>query len=763
MFTAIRTPSERLRDANPVAEFWRCLSLAGETPPVLGTMEALLAALRAVPGVTGAAVAVDPVQAAAQDATWETESPWCLTWSGTGGEAVWSAPAGGWPALQAVLGNRGAWAQAPFGGAVTAVPVGTPGGPAVLALVVTGEPGTEVEAERRRALVPVAASAVAALSSLATLSALQAEIVRLAGENYALGRLNRLQGRFVAMASHDFKTPLTAITAYTEVLLGQVGNDAFPHAGEFLGVIRTEAGRLLRMVDRILDFTRVEFGPQLMTLQPIVLTDLVHEAVRALAPGAAARGLQVAVEAPAFLPRAEVDADLIRQVVVNLLGNAVKYTPAGGHIRIVLAEEEASVAVSVQDDGPGIPSEDIRRIFREFYRAEGATQQTEGSGLGLSIARHIVQLHGGHIEARRLPQGGSEFRFLLPKELGDLAALPQVTGLQVSPEKASQVISVVLRTVAELTGSPAVVLMLGDGRGALVPVGSLGLRQDTRRLRPVILTESWQRFLLDGRAQPDLGSIGGDLNLGPAADLTERLYCPLVDGDEPLGLIVAGRRAGEAGYDEPERQQLEVLARIITTALRNLEGNESRVLEALQVLLQTRRTGIPTSTPGALHLIARLARALGLAAPDIRRLLYAATLHDAGMARVEDEIVLGAAPLSWDERDEVDRHVEQGCEFVAPLLPDPAVRGIIRHHHERIDGTGHPDGLAGDRIPLGARILAVADAWYSLTQDRPFRSGLEPAAALAEIRAHAGTQFDPRIVETFAALMATTDGAPSVS
>jgi len=758
MFTAIRTPNERLRDTHPVAEFWARLSLAGETPPVLGTMEALLGALRLVPGITGAAVAVDPAQAAAQDATWDTGRPWCLTWSGPGGEPAWSAPAGGWPALQTALAGRGIWAQSPFDNAFTVVPAGPAGGPAVLALVVAGEPGVEADAARRRALAPVAASAVAALSSLAAMAALQAEVVRLAGENHALGRLNRLQGRFVAMASHDFKTPLTAITAYTEVLLGQVGNDAFPHAVEFLDVIRAEANRLLRMVDRILDFTRVEFGPQLMTLHPVALTDLVHEAVRALAPGTAARGLHVVVEAPSFLPRAEVDADLIRQVIVNLLGNAVKYTPAGGHIRIVLAEEEASVAVSVQDDGPGIPSEDIRRIFREFYRAEGAARQAEGTGLGLSIARHIVQLHGGHIEARRLPQGGSEFRFLVPKEMGELAALPQVLGLQVSPEKASQVISVVLRTVAELTGSLAVVLMLSDGRGALVPVGSLGLRQETRRLRPVILTEAWRSFLLDGHAQPDPGAVPGDLNLGTAADMDERLYCPLVDGEEPVGVIVAGRRAGEAGYGEPERQQLEVLASIVTTALRHLEGNESRVLESLQVLLQTRRTGIPTSTPEALHLTARLARAMGLAAPDTRRLLYAATLHDAGMARVEDEIVLGAAPLSWDERDEVDRHVEQGCELVAPLLPDPAVRGIIRHHHERVDGSGHPDGLAGERIPLGARILAVVDAWYSLTKDRPFRSGLDPVAAMAEIRANAGTQFDPRVVETFAALMASVDG-----
>lgn len=748
--TAVPRPGERARDINPVATFWSCLSLAGETPPMVDTMEAALAALRTLPGVTGAAVAVDVLQAAALDATWDSGRPWCLAWDGQGREGAWCVPAGGWAALRGAAAGRGEWTPSPLGPGTMVVVAGEP---PLLAVAVVGEPCAGAAEARRQALGNIAASAVAALSSLATLAMLQAEVVRLAGENHALGRLNRLQGRFVAMASHDFKAPLTAITAYTEVLLGQVGNEAFPHAVEFLGVIRSEASRLLRMVDRILDFTRVEFGPQLMSLEPVSLADLVNEAVRSLAPASASRGLHVAVESPAFLPRAEVDADLIRQVIVNLLGNAVKYTPPGGHVRIVLAEEEASVVVSVQDDGPGIPSEDIRRIFREFYRAEGAAEQAEGSGLGLSIARHIVQLHGGHIEARRLPQGGSEFRFLVPKEMGALAALPQVTGLQVSPEKAAQVISVVLRTVAELTGSLAVVLLLGDGKGALVPVGSLGLRSETRRLRPVILTEAWRRFLLDGRAQPAPGAIVGDLDLAEGQDMDERLYCPLVDEEEPVGLIVAGRRAGEAGYGEPERQQLEVLARIITNALRHFEGNEPRVLEALQVLLQTRRTGIPTSTPEALHLIARLARALGLGAPDTRRLLYAATLHDAGMARVEDEIVLGAAPLSWDERDEVDRHVEQGCELVAPLLPDPAVRSIIRHHHERVDGTGHPDRLAGERIPLGARVLAVVDAWYSLTKDRPFRNGLEPAAALAEIRAHSGTQFDPHIVETFAELV----------
>ncbi|MBE0564430.1 MAG: HAMP domain-containing histidine kinase, partial [Krumholzibacteria bacterium] len=267
----------------------------------------------------------------------------------------------------------------------------------------------------------------AATPEAATAADLQAEVRRLRAENRTLVRLNRLQGRFVAMASHEFKTPLTSITAYTDALVAHVGQPGFDRAPQFLAVIREESARLLRMVNRILDFSRLEYGSRLLDRQPTDLVRLVAECLRTLEASAGAKRQQLSLSAAPDLPWAEIDADLVRQVVVNLAGNAVKFAPRGGRIEVSVAEDAAFVTVEVADDGPGVPPEELRRIFREFYRAEGTAAGEGGTGLGLSIVRHIVSLHGGHVTVRGRPGGGSVFSFGVPKEVhcpADGAAQP---------------------------------------------------------------------------------------------------------------------------------------------------------------------------------------------------------------------------------------------------------------------------------------------------------------------------------------------------
>jgi HD-GYP domain-containing protein (c-di-GMP phosphodiesterase class II) len=231
------------------------------------------------------------------------------------------------------------------------------------------------------------------------------------------------------------------------------------------------------------------------------------------------------------------------------------------------------------------------------------------------------------------------------------------------------------------------------------------------------------------------------------------MFAPLGSGDKSLGCVIMGRRRGVETYGAADLEQLDVLTDVARAALSGLGGDIDRTCEAVKMLLLIRRRGIPTATAEALDLVRKLAGRLGLRSRETRGLLYAATLHDAGMARVEDEIVLGEADLSYDERDEVNRHVERGLDLMGPLIPDQATRRIILHHHERFDGSGYPVGLEGTEIPLGSRVLAVVDAWCSLTTARPFRSGLTPEAALAELRKFAGTQFDPSIVTEFAGLL----------
>ncbi len=586
------------------------------------------------------------------------------------------------------------------------------------------------------------------LSVWAEATVLRTRLRQVTAETRALVRINQLQGRFVAMASHEFKTPLTSITAYADVLLGRVTDEHFPQATEFLGVIKQEADRLLRMINRILDFSRLEFGSRLLNLKLLDLEPLVRETVRSLMPGINGKHQQVTISAPRNLPRVRIDADLIRQVLVNLVGNAVKYTPDGGSIELDLSEQAAMVAVAVRDNGPGIRPEDMKRIFNEFYRASSGQ---EGTGLGLSIARHIVNLHGGHITVGPRPTRGTEFTFLLPKAAALLGSVPAYLVRHGESDQLEALVTNLLRLLAELTDSPVAVMILRDGQGRLAPVCALGLDPLMQDPDPWPETPAWSAALessgpvTDG---PRLAGLTGNLSWLPSTGRQEtpRLLMSVGRHGKSLGCVILGRRPGQEPYGLSDRDQAAVLGRITAAALSNLEDGPGKILSAVRALAQVKRWGIPTATAESLGLVRDLATALGQTEDQIRMVQCAAALHDAGMTRLEEDILKEDGPLAWDQKDEVDRHVAHGLDLVAPLVWKPQVATIIRHHHEWFDGNGHPDGLRGEAIPLGSRVLAVVDAWYSMTTDRPYRSGMTFEEALGEIEAHAGTQFDPAVV-----------------
>jgi len=626
--------------------------------------------------------------------------------------------------------------------------------------------GLDEPVRRELDQVAVLEQMVLSLQSMADLwaeaVALRSQLRRVETEKRTLARLNRMQGRFVAMASHELKTPLTSITAYTDALRQLAETVRLPHAEEFLDVIRTEAGRLLRMVNRILDTSRLEYGYELLDSRIQDLEPLVQETVTSLAPVITGKRQICRVDTEPGLPLVDVDSDLIRQVLVNLIGNAVKYTPEGGHIEVSLRESESGVEVAVADDGPGIPPEDLQRIFSEFYRSRETAESHEGTGLGLTIVRHIINLHGGQIEVSRRAGGGSVFRFVVPKEVKAPHELPAQFVAQSDPGDLVVLIGLLLRLLAESTGFKTVALMLRTDSRKLVPVAVLGTGPQELPAEPVAVSRSWQELLQSSEPQLAAPDQRADVlaSLNGACGSAEVLLAPLDCNGGAEACLVLGNPLNPDPASAFLLDQVSVLTQIVSNALRRRgrldsaeEGSASvpvaKISEAVRALLQIRRSGVPTATPEALKLVAALAAALGQDRLQVRQLQYAAALHDAGMARIEDEIVHGVGELSWDERDEVDRHVEQGVDLMAPLLPQPELVTIIRHHHERVDGSGYPAGLRGEDIPLGSRVLGVIDAWFALTRGRPFRTGLTPAEAVAEIRAHREDQFDADIVDAF--------------
>jgi len=241
--------------------------------------------------------------------------------------------------------------------------------------------------------------------------------LEVAAANAELRRLDSLKSQFVSIAAHELRTPLSAILGYVEMLLdGDLGH-LTKQQRESLETVERSASRLMAITRNLLDLTRIEAGTILLSLKSVDLGALLRAVVEEYEPELAARDHRVNLELPRDLPPALCDEGRAVQIVGNLLSNAAKYTPPDGTISVRLGrdEQEGFLRVSVSDEGPGISLEDQEQLFTRFYRGESARQSGEaGTGLGLPIARALVELHGGRIWLESQPGAGSTFIVTLP-------------------------------------------------------------------------------------------------------------------------------------------------------------------------------------------------------------------------------------------------------------------------------------------------------------------------------------------------------------
>ncbi|HEY0701524.1 MAG TPA: ATP-binding protein [Candidatus Acidoferrales bacterium] len=229
-----------------------------------------------------------------------------------------------------------------------------------------------------------------------------------------LRRLERVRQDFVANVSHEFKTPLTAIQGFAETLLSGALDDPTSNR-RFLEIIRTHAVRLAQLTNDLLKLARIEAGKLEVEFFPVGLIELIEGCAETTLLKASRKQITLEIEVPPGLPPVRGDAGLLRDVLQNLLDNAIQYTPEGGHIRVTSDLRGREAVVTVSDTGIGIPTADKERIFERFYRVDAArSREAGGTGLGLSIAKHIVEAHGGHLWVDSTIGEGSKFSFSIP-------------------------------------------------------------------------------------------------------------------------------------------------------------------------------------------------------------------------------------------------------------------------------------------------------------------------------------------------------------
>ncbi len=229
-----------------------------------------------------------------------------------------------------------------------------------------------------------------------------------------LRRLERVRQDFVANVSHEFKTPLTAIRGFAETLLGGALDDV-DHRGRFVEIIQEHAERLTRLTDDLLKLSTIEAGKMDLDLQKASPADLLKMCADTASFAAKKKQQTIKIECARDLAAIRGDSGRLRDVLQNLLDNAVQYTPAGGHIIASAVADGAEIVFTVADNGIGIPQAEQERIFERFYRVdEGRSREVGGTGLGLSIARHIAEAHGGRIWVESAIGQGSRFHFSVP-------------------------------------------------------------------------------------------------------------------------------------------------------------------------------------------------------------------------------------------------------------------------------------------------------------------------------------------------------------
>jgi len=230
-----------------------------------------------------------------------------------------------------------------------------------------------------------------------------------------LKRLERVRQDFVANVSHELRTPLTAIKGYVEALRdGEWPKTS--QAKQFLKVIEGHTDRMDKIVSDLLLLSEMESPDRPLKRETLSLSDLIPSAVETLHPLAEGKGQSLEVKIQGELPAVQGDSQKIHQVLINLLHNAISYTPEKGSITVEVRPVSEGVEVSVSDTGIGILPEDLPRIFERFYRVDkGRSRELGGTGLGLSIVKHIVEAHGGRVRVESKPGQGSRFTIFLPR------------------------------------------------------------------------------------------------------------------------------------------------------------------------------------------------------------------------------------------------------------------------------------------------------------------------------------------------------------
>jgi len=633
---------------------------------------------------------------------------------------------------------------------------------------------------------------------------LEGMTAQLQESNVKLKSLDELKTQFFANVNHELRTPLTLMLAPLKAVLESRMGKLSPALKDTCETMQRNGYKLLKLINNLLDLSKLEEGKMRLKVKAVNLIDFIPPLLASVKPLADQRQIRLYYQHPPHPVELTLDPDQFEKVVFNLLSNALKFTNKGGKITVYVEERDHTAIMTVEDTGIGIPANMLESIFDRFSQVDGSKSRAqEGTGIGLALAREIVEVHKGQIHAESELGRGSRFIVELHKgeEHFDEAIL----------DRRSEDLPIGLRRRLTDTEEPRVQDIVTDFRRLqlvdLEKVDLEGGRVDEAKVHDALilciddnpevlklmkmllsdefdleLVTSAEKGLKFVRAKnPDLvlcdvmmpGMDGHAFSRTIKADeALKHIPIILVTARTGAEMINEGLQAGADDYISKPFDSTELKARIRSQLrLRQMESEMALMNKNLRVrtsdLVEQQRSLFLSTVKSLASAIdakdeytrhhstrvtdfsLKLAAKMGFSEKELGDLELAALLHDVGKIAVPESILNKPGKLTDEEFKLIKEHPARGESILSPVVELKEIGRVVRSHHERYDGTGYPDRLKGQEIPLGARIMTIADTYDSITSERPYRKAASHRYAVKEIISCSGTQFDPEVVGHF--------------
>lgn len=626
------------------------------------------------------------------------------------------------------------------------------------------------------------------------------ELITVKEEMKEIRHASNVRSKFFSSISHEIRTPLTLMISPLESMLqGELG-DFTVEQHDYLKLMYDNSQRLLKLVNELLDFSKLESGKMRLFYQKTGFISVVRAILETFIPFAEKNRITFQTTLPEHEIELYIDAEKIEKVIINLVFNAFKFVSTMGRVTLEIKDKKDEVVFSVFNSGEGLPRDVLDKVFDRYAQFENYSAphgtMTAGTGLGLALAKEFVDLHKGTIAMKNEKGKGVSCSFTLPKGMGhiskDLLAmgwgeldrrkdeqgqptreLPTVGVSSLYTEidgfyslKKSELAAFeasIKRNAEQLYAADQ------DKKTVLVVEDNVEMRGFLRHVLSnyfVILdAENGEDGLRKALAQrPDLIISDVMMPVMDGYDMTRALkenektcripIILLTARAKNLNSMVEGLNIGADDYISKPFNIKELIARAnallrmrsLNDQLENTEG----VIFSLANAVEAKDAYTEGHCFRLAEMSTEIARRLGMTAKEINSIRHGAILHDVGKIGIPEMILTKPGKLTEDERWIIRQHPVIGERICKPLRSTSSILPIIRSHHERYDGKGYPDGLAGEGIPVSARIVAIADSFDAMVFDRVYREGMgiEQARGIFRKERDSG-QWDPRLVDIF--------------